>query len=60
MASLVAIGEPLGGLEAVLRGEIDGRGVGVLAGVWWVERGGEVGAPWSPSTSEAARVSENA
>lgn len=53
----MAIGEPLGGFDAVLRGEIDGRGVGVLAGVWWVERGGEVGAPWSPSRSVEAHVS---
>ena len=31
------MGEPLGALEAVLRGDMEGRGVGVLAGVWWDE-----------------------
>lgn len=57
MASLVAIGEPFGGFDAVLRGEIEGRGVGVLAGVWWVERRGEVGAFGSPGRSLKAQVS---
>jgi len=52
MASLVAIGEPLGALEAVLRGDMDGRGVGVLAGEWWwADRRGEMGVLGSASRS---------
>jgi len=35
----------------VLRGEIEGRGVGVLAGVWWAGRRGGVCTPESASRS---------
>jgi hypothetical protein len=52
MASLVAIGEPLGALEAVLRGDMDGRGVGVLAREWWwADRRGDMGVLGSASRS---------
>lgn len=57
MASLVAIGEPRGAFEAVLRGEMEGRGVGVLAGEWWADRRGDVGVLGPASRSAVACVS---
>jgi hypothetical protein len=54
IASLVAIGEPRGAFEAVLRGDMDGRGVGVLEGEWWADRRGEVGVFGPASRSDSS------
>jgi hypothetical protein len=50
----VAIGDPRAAFEATLRGDMDGRGVGVLAGEWWADRRGEVGVFGPASRSKSS------